>query len=124
MIQNGDRFLLARKRDTGLWSLVGGSVEPGEDPRDAAEREVHEELGVTPAVGPVVGAYGGPDLATTYPNGDDVSYVTTAYHCSLPSSQFKLEHNELIEVAWVERSAIEQLPRHEWIDRVLDDIQR
>lgn len=60
VIQNGDRFLLARKRDTGLWSLVGGSAEPGEDPRDAAEREVHEELGVTPAVGPVVGAYGGP----------------------------------------------------------------
>lgn len=124
VIQNGDGFLLARQRDTGLWSLIGGGVEPGEDPRDAIEREVREELGVTPTVGRVIGAYGGPNLATTYPNGDEVSYVTTAYRCSLPSSEFKLEHNELIDVAWVERSAIDRLPRHEWIDRVLYDIQR
>jgi 8-oxo-dGTP diphosphatase len=29
--------------------------------------------------------------------------------------------DELIEVGWFERSAIAQLPRREWIDRVIAD---
>ena len=33
------------------WLLPGGSVDPGEDPRQTAEREVREELGLTVQVG-------------------------------------------------------------------------
>lgn len=33
------------------WLLPGGSVDPGEDPRQTAEREVLEELGLTVQVG-------------------------------------------------------------------------
>ncbi len=32
--------------DPGLWSLVGGHVEPGETPARAAERELAEETGL------------------------------------------------------------------------------
>ncbi|MDK8172437.1 NUDIX domain-containing protein [Curtobacterium citreum] len=46
VVQDGDRFLLARQRDSGRWSLIGGGVEPGEEPRSALAREVREELGV------------------------------------------------------------------------------
>ncbi|GAB2670021.1 Nudix family hydrolase [Arenimonas aestuarii] len=44
------RILLARRtagRDlAGAWEFPGGKVEPGESPREALDRELHEELGV------------------------------------------------------------------------------
>ena len=33
------------------WDLPGGYVEPGESPKQAAERELQEELGISPQIG-------------------------------------------------------------------------
>ena len=45
----GGRVLAARRAHpsdlAGLWELPGGKVEPGEDPRVTAVREIGEELG-------------------------------------------------------------------------------
>ncbi|WP_228066639.1 NUDIX domain-containing protein [Microbacterium paludicola] len=103
VIRDGDRFLLARQRDTARWSLVGGGVELDEQPRDAVIREVAEELGVVPEVVRVIGAYGGPELHSVLPNGDEVAYVTTAYECRLPRGPMVLEQEELHKVAWFTR---------------------
>jgi 8-oxo-dGTP diphosphatase len=43
----GGRVLIARRvNPPQLWSLPGGKVEPGENPEQAAVREVREETGV------------------------------------------------------------------------------
>jgi 8-oxo-dGTP pyrophosphatase MutT (NUDIX family) len=122
VIRHGDQLLLARHRDSGLWSFVGGGVEPGEDPRAALEREVREELGVAPSIVRVIGAYGGPELTNVYPNGDEVAYVTTAYECHLDTTAIVLEEQELIETRWFTFAEVRDLRRHAWIDRVLADI--
>ena len=121
VIRRGDAFLLARQRDTERWSLIGGGIEPGEDPRDAIAREVREELGVTPRILDIIGAYGGAQLQTVLPNGDEVGYVTTAYLCAVPTDPFAIEEQELLEVGWFTRAEALTLPRHDWIDRVLAD---
>ncbi len=47
----GDDVLLIRRRhepDAGLWNALGGKIDRGEDPLDAARRELREEAGIAP----------------------------------------------------------------------------
>lgn len=125
IIRNGDRFLLVRQRGSELWGLVGGGVEPGEEPADAIAREIEEELGLDAAVGRIVGAYGGADLVTEYPNGDRVSYVTIAYECELPpTAELSFADHELVEAGWFSEADAALLPTHPWVDRILQDAVR
>lgn len=48
-------LLVSRRRQENLWIFPGGGIEPSEDPRQAASREVKEEAGV---VGPITRCLG------------------------------------------------------------------
>lgn len=52
-----DRILLAHWNEGGRsgWTLPGGGLEPGEDPADAARREILEETGHTAALRGLLG---------------------------------------------------------------------
>lgn len=120
VIRDGERFLLARHAHSGLWSLIGGGVEPGEEPAEAVVREVFEEIGGRVRITRIIGAYAGDSLTVQYPNGDRVAYVTTAYECRLLDAATP-DLEEIVEVGWFEREQIPSLPRRQWIDRVLAD---
>ena len=47
IIQYGNKYCLYRRKDSGLFNLVGGGVETGETPITAMIREVNEEIGPT-----------------------------------------------------------------------------
>lgn len=56
----GDAVLLVERGggvNAGLWSLPGGSIEPGETAEDAARREVHEETGLAAHIVGLAGVY-------------------------------------------------------------------
>ncbi|MBM4356633.1 MAG: NUDIX hydrolase [Deltaproteobacteria bacterium] len=56
------RVLLIRRADTGTWALPGGTLEWGEQLRDALPRELEEEAGAhVLAIGEVRGVYSRPD---------------------------------------------------------------
>ncbi|MDQ1746211.1 MAG: hypothetical protein QOD07_474 [Frankiaceae bacterium] len=60
---DGDRLLLVRRvmnPGRGKWSLPGGYLDLGEDPRAAAAREAREEAGVEVAVGDVIDVFANP----------------------------------------------------------------
>ena len=122
VIRDGQNFLLARHRHSGLWSLIGGGVEPGEEPAESLAREVLEETGARVRIRGIVGVYAGEPMMVTYPNGDKVGYVTTAYDCEF-TSDAAADGDELLEIAWFPRDAIPALPRRDWIDRVIGDVR-
>src|SRR5690242_939080 len=71
--------LLQLRKDTGQWALLGGILEPGEEPADGVAREVLEESGVRVEPVRLTGVYTTPVIA--YPNGDRAQYTITAFLC-------------------------------------------
>jgi len=58
-----DRLLLVRRTmnpGRGRWSLPGGYLDLGEQPREAAAREALEEAGVVVSVGAVIDVFANP----------------------------------------------------------------
>jgi hypothetical protein len=86
---------------------------------------VREELGVEVQILSILDSYGGTELAAEYPNGDRVSYVTTAYLCRALGTPVAAEPAEVSSVGWFLPAEILGLQRFEWIDHVVADaVQR
>src|SRR5262249_39823393 len=57
--RRGDRVLVIRQRRLDTWLPVGGELEPGETPLEAARRELAEESGLDGAFVALAGAADG-----------------------------------------------------------------
>src|SRR5688572_13638867 len=57
--RKGDRVLVIEHRRLGTWLPIGGELEAGETPLEAARRELAEETGLVGAFAPLDGAADG-----------------------------------------------------------------
>ncbi len=104
------RVLLARHADhPDEWAVLGGAVEIGESPAQAAIRETREEIGVEVKLGRLLDVLGGPDYEVSYPNGDRTAYVTAVYEAVITSGLPEPSDGELTEVAWFEPGQLPDL---------------
>ena len=109
LTDSAGRVLLSRPAGhTDGWHVVGGAIDPGESPEEAAVREAHEELGVGVRLRRLLGVFGGPDYEVTYPNGDVVAYVTASYEAEIVEGDPVPDGEELAEIGWF---APDDLPR-------------
>jgi 8-oxo-dGTP diphosphatase len=97
-------ILLGRRSDNGQWSLLAGSVDPGEQPADAIVREIREESAVDVRVDRLVGVA---LHANTYPNGDRCQFLNVWFRCTAIGGQARVNDDESLEMAWF---AVDRLP--------------
>ncbi|MFC9794772.1 NUDIX domain-containing protein [Streptomyces sp. NPDC127584] len=104
------RVLLGRRADNGRWSIVGGIVEPGEQPADCAVREVFEETAVHCEAERIV-------LVETlrepvvYPNGDQCQFLDVTFRCRAVGGDARVNDDESLEVGWFDMDDLPELHR-------------
>jgi 8-oxo-dGTP pyrophosphatase MutT (NUDIX family) len=95
------RLLLVHQVDRQQWGTVGGAVEPGESPAEAAVREAREETGLEVELTGLVAALGGPGFEMTYPNGDECAYISIVFDARVVGGDLVADGVEVSHCAWL-----------------------
>ena len=103
------RLLLVKATDSGGWQTIGGAVDPGESPEQAAIREAREEAGVEVQLLGIRAALGGREFEMTYPNGDQVAYVSTVFDARVAGGEPRADGEETSAVGWFDPADLDPL---------------
>jgi GntR family transcriptional regulator len=112
--------VLVARRDDGKppWTFIAGEIEPGEDPADAAVREVKEETGMRIRATGVIGRRIHPQT------GREMVYL--AARPTHGTKAFVGDEQELAEVRWVDLAQADELmggamfePVHSYLEKML-----
>jgi len=115
-VTRGEEILLARSPHfpPGMWSVLAGFVEPGENLEECVAREVEEEVGVRVRKIRYVGSQPWP-----FPHS-----LMIGFHAEYAEGELKLEDPEIEDAAWYPRDSLPQIPPPISIARRLIDAFR
>jgi len=111
ILDDHSRVLLQRARGDGNWYTIGGAIEPGEQPADACVREVLEETGLQIVADRVVGVQTSP--LVTYPNNDQIHYVTIAFLCNVTGGRLHIADDESLDLRYFALDDLPELPSYQ-----------
>jgi len=102
--------------------MPGGAMEWGESPRETAVRELEEETGLRGTIGAVLGVFSRWYTERESARGEPGHVVGIIYEATEVSGQLRthFEPGTTDAAEWFDTHAVEQLPRVELLDFVLD----
>lgn len=96
----------------GRWTLPGGGMEFGEEPRETLVREFYEETGLIPEVGPVV------DVLAFLPR-PDFHVIQIVYEVEARGEPRVIEENgSTVDARWVATATLDDIPTVDLVDHV------
>jgi 8-oxo-dGTP pyrophosphatase MutT (NUDIX family) len=102
VLQNG-KVLLGKRKDSGEWGLAGGGIDPGEEPLEAAIRELREEFGIVNNNLKYFGV--APSLINPFKGTDSKEGCSIDYYVEYELDQhieINLQPEEMLEFKWVD----------------------
>ncbi len=100
------QVLLQKRSDTGEWCVPGGALEPIETYKEAAARELFEEVGIHVTNLGLFGLYSGEDRVIHYPNKDVVYSLSVIFTTKSYSGTISDEDSEVLEHRFFGRDEI------------------
>jgi 8-oxo-dGTP diphosphatase len=111
--RRGDRVLVIEHRRLQTWLPIGGELEDGETPIEAAMRELHEETGLVGAFWPLAGALDGvpPGLIgyEEHQAGSKGLHMNFVFATQVTDGAEVVPNEEFGDFRWVDRAELESL---------------
>lgn len=107
VFNDAGEILLNLRSDNRRWSVIGGMMDPHEQPATAVVREVLEETGIHVQIERITGVY--LTRVIRYADGNAAQYVVTVFRCRAISGTPHVADDESLEVRFFPLDALPEI---------------
>ncbi len=109
IINEKQEILLLKRKDSGKWTMPGGTLEFGESLITCAKREVEEETGYQVLISDIIGTYTNPKTVIEYSDGEVRQEFTIVYKGEIVEGEISLD-DESADYKWIKLEETLNLP--------------